>query len=244
MGRDEVEASLTPLARERRLAATSHRQALWARPLLYAQVPGRPLTRRRLPVVRSCGEVVAVPARVAGVHQPQARLPYCPGLRIAETLQLRVKGADVALRAIVVREGTGGKDRVVMLPGLPVGALRAQWAHARRSWPRGDASGRAGVRTPDALGRKYPRAGAAGTWFRGFQQAQWPADPGSDAVRRHHLHRGSFRCAFKRAVPCAGVATPATAHAPRHGFATRSCIPARSSGRCRDCSTTPTWPRR
>jgi integrase len=31
-------------------------------------------------------------------------------------LQLRVKDIDFAHRAVIVREGKGGKDRVVMLP--------------------------------------------------------------------------------------------------------------------------------
>jgi integron integrase len=155
-----------------------------------------------------------------GVHQLLARLLYGTGLRITEALQLRVKDVDFAHRAIVVREGKGGKDRVVMLPDSLRGALREQLAHARQVWSGDVASGRAGVQMPDALGRKYPRAGASWTWFWVFPQAQWSADPRSGVVRRHHLYHETFQRAFKRAVECAGVEKPATPHTLRHCFAT------------------------
>jgi integrase len=37
-------------------------------------------------------------------------------MRISEALQLRVKDVDFAHQALIVREGKGGKDRVLMLP--------------------------------------------------------------------------------------------------------------------------------
>ena len=52
------------------------------------------------------------------------------GLRIAEALQLRVKDVDFGQRALIVREGKGAKDRVVMLPQSLTSNLRAQLAQA------------------------------------------------------------------------------------------------------------------
>ena len=47
------------------------------------------------------------------------RLLYGTGMRLMEGLRLRVKDVDFDRRVIVVREGKGGKDRVVMLPRSP-----------------------------------------------------------------------------------------------------------------------------
>ena len=230
MGGPEVEAYLTHLAGERGLAPSSHRQALSALLFLYGKVLGvslpwmkdigRPQVTRRLPVVLSPDEVSAVFAQLMGVHALLARLLYGTGLRITEALQLRVKDLDFANRALVVRSGKGGKDRVVMLPQSLLVELRAQLAHAHSVWSGDVAAGQSGVEMPHALERKYPRAGLSWAWFWVFPQDHHSTDPRSGVVRRHHLYDQTFRRAFKRALSAAGVAKPATPHTLRHCFAT------------------------
>jgi len=151
MGGPEVEAYLTYLAGERRLAPSSHRQALSALLFLYGKVLGvslpwmndigRPQVTRRIPVVLSQNEVSAVFAQLMGEHALLARLLYGTGLRITEALQLRVKDLDFANRALVVRSGKGGKDRIVMLPQSLHVELCAQLAHAHRVWSGDVAAG-------------------------------------------------------------------------------------------------------
>ena len=113
MGGPEVEAFLTHLAAQRGLSVSSHRQALSALLFLYGKVLGqqlpwmdeigRPVPKRRLPVVLSAQEVAAVLAELDGVHGLLARLLYGTGLRIEEALRLRVKDLDLANQAIFVR---------------------------------------------------------------------------------------------------------------------------------------------
>ena len=230
MGGPEVEAFLTWLAAERGVAVSTHRQALSALLFLYEKVLGqqmpwmqsigRPQRRPRLPVVLSVDEVARILARLEGEHGLFARLLYGTGLRITEGLQLRVKDIDFEHRTLIVRAGKGGKDRAVMLPAVLVAPLREQLAHARVLWAADHAAGRAGVSMPDALDRKYPRAGASWTWFWAFPQASHSADPRSGVVRRHHLYDQTFQRAFKHAVAAAGVASVATPHTLRHSFAT------------------------
>lgn len=230
MGRPEVEAFLTYLAAERGLSPSTHRQALSALLFLYGKVLGlqlpwladigRPQESRRLPVVLSPDEVARVLAQLAGVHALLARLLYGTGLRITEALQLRVKDVDFANRALIVREGKGAKDRVVMLPTSLTVPLREQLARARLLWALDASEGRSGVEMPHALERKYPRAGASWTWFWVFPQDHHATDPRSGVVRRHHLYDQTFQRAFKRAVQAAGIAKPATPHTLRHCFAT------------------------
>lgn len=230
MGGPEVEAFLTYLAVDRALSPSSHRQALSALLFLYSKVLGqqlpwmqeigRPIPKRRLPVVLSVDEVVGVLGQMHGVHQLLARLLYGTGLRITEALCLRVKDVDFAQRAIYVRQGKGDKDRVVMLPQSLVSGLREQLGRNRQVWASDVESGCAGVELPHALGRKYPRAGASWGWFWVFPQDHHSTDPRSGVVRRHHLYDETFQRAFKRAVQAAGIAKPATPHTLRHCFAT------------------------
>jgi integron integrase len=183
---------------------------------------GRPQRKPRLPAVLSRDEVAAVLARLPadGVHRLLAELLYGTGLRITEALQLRVKDVDFAHRVIVVRSGKGGKDRVVMLPQVLSGRLREQLRQARGMWEADMQAGRGGVWMPDALDRKYPRAGAAWAWFWLFPQADPSVCPRTGVERRHHLFDQTFQRAFKRAVEAAGIERPATQHTLRHCFAT------------------------
>lgn len=230
MGAAEVEAFLTSLVVERGLSASTHRQALSALLFLYSKVlgtqlpwmseVGRPRVKKRLPVVLSQEEVAAVFRGLEGELRLFAQVLYGTGMRLSEALALRVKDLDFAHRAIVVRHGKGGKDRVLMLPDSLVPALRCQLSSAHALWCKDERDGRSGVEMPDALDRKYPRAGGSWPWFWVFPQATHSVDPRTGVVRRHHMFDQTFQRAFKRAVASSGVTKAATPHSLRHAFAT------------------------
>lgn len=239
MSRAEVEGFLTWLANDRDVAPGTHRQALSALLFLYQKVLrkelpwmgeiGRPRSERRLPVVLSIPEVQAVLERLdatsAGRQQVSyglvGRLLYGTGMRLLEGLRLRVKDIDFDRRAIVVREGKGFKDRVVMLPAALEGPLRDQLAKAHAVWEADRAAGLSGVHLPAALARKYPRAAESWTWHWVFPHSQAARDPRNEHVlRRHHLLEGNFQRAFKAALAETGIAKQASPHTLRHSFAT------------------------
>ena len=237
MGGAEVEAFLGMLANERKVSVSTHRQALSALLFLYKEVLGvdlpwmaeigRPLAPRRIPVVLTPAEVAAVLARLDGVSGLLARLLYGSGMRLLEGLRLRVKDVDFDRYLIVVREGKGGKDRVVMLPRALDAALHAQFDAARRCWQADRDAGRAGVWLPHALAVKYPRAAQSWGWFWVFPSPALSLDPraeegegGAGGLRRHHLHEKRLQRDLKAAVAAAGIVKPATVHTLRHSFAT------------------------
>ena len=164
MGKQEVEAFLTFLTVQRNISVSTHRVALSALLFLYHKVLGidlpwldslpRPVRPCRLPEVLSADEVAAIFAHLTGHYATLARLLYGTGLRINEGLRLRVKDVDFNHRAIIVREGKGFKERVVMLPAALVKPLNTQLAHARAVWAADVAASRTGVEVPFALERK------------------------------------------------------------------------------------------
>lgn len=230
MGKKEIEAFLTMLATERHVSISTHRQALSAllflfKEVLDQQVPwlaeiGRPLPRKRIPSVLTVLEVQRVLGFLEGEVGLLARLLYGTGMRLTEGLSLRVKGVDFERHLIVVREGKGGKDRVVMLPQSLEAPLRDQLRRSRLLWDADRARGHAGVFLPAALEAKYPRAGQSWTWHWVFPAPKLSLDPGTGVERRHHLFEERLTRALRRAVSLAGVDKPVSAHTLRHSFAT------------------------
>ncbi len=234
----EVEAFLTWLATERDVAPGTHRQALSALLFLYQKVLrkdlpwmaeiGRPRQERRLPAVFSHDEVHALLAQLDVLQQQSegsahgliGRVLYGTGMRLLEGLRLRVKDIDFDRRALVVREGKGRKDRVVMMPAALEQGLRDQLLRSRALWEQDRADGLAGVYMPHALDRKYPRAGHTWPWQWVFPQAGTSVDPRTGLTRRHHLPETNFQRAFKAALGATGIAKPASPHTLRHSFAT------------------------
>lgn len=230
MGAPEVEEFLADLANTKNVAAATHKQALSALMFLYQKVLGidlpwlgaigRPKAQRKLPVVLTTAEVSQVLSAMDAKYRLIGQLLYGTGLRLMEGLRLRIKDVDFGHRAIVIRDGKGGKDRTVMLPDRLLEPLRDQFERSRMLWEKDRNDGVEGVWMPGALSLKYPRQGQTWAW-------QWvfPADDlgeclRSGSVRRHHVQDQAFQRAFKKAVQLSQLAKPATPHTLRHSFAT------------------------
>ncbi len=230
LGPEDVERFLSWLANERHVAVSTHKQALSALLFLYQKVLGldlpwmkeigRPKSRVRLPVVLTHDEISRLFLHLEGGHRLMAQLLYGTGMRIMEGIRLRVKDVDFERQAIVVREGKGAKDRVVMLPASLAPALHEQMSRARQLWSEDHQAGRSGVHLPDALARKFPRAEMAWLWFWMFPHEKISVDPRTGEERRHHVFDQAFQRAFKRALQRAGIDKLATPHTLRHSFAT------------------------
>jgi integron integrase len=230
MNREEVESFLSHLANNRNVSASTHKQALSALLFLYKEVLdidlpwmsdiGRPQTRQRIPTVLSTTEVQNLLACIDGEPGIVCRLLYGTGLRLMEALRLRVKDVDFDRRSIVVREGKGHKDRVVMLPDALTQPLRDQLQRARAFWSADRVAKVPGVWMPDALARKFPRAAESWTWHWVFPSHSLSVDPRSQIRRRHHMYEQRISRALKNGMALAGIHKHVSAHTLRHSFAT------------------------
>jgi integron integrase len=230
MGEREVAAFLSDLALRGQVAPATQNQALNALVFLYDTVLERPLTdlggvvraksKLHLPVVLSVEEVARVlsllPERVWLV----ACLQYGSGLRLMESVRVRVKDLDFDHRAVLVRDGKGGKDRVVTLPDELIEPLRRHLDVRRTLFERDCNEGQGAVWLPHALSRKFPAAPLDWGWQYVFAADRVSIDPRGGVRRRHHMDEQRVQRAVRRAVVHAGIAKPASCHSLRHSFAT------------------------
>lgn len=125
MGKAEVEAFLTYLAVEGKVAASTQNQAFNAIIFLYREVLNQPLEdvqafrakqTNYLPVVLTPQEVRSIIDQMHGIHRLIIQLLYGTGMRQTEALSLRIKDLDFSQHQIIIRNAKGMKDRVTMLP--------------------------------------------------------------------------------------------------------------------------------
>jgi integron integrase len=230
LGGPEIEAFLTYLAKDRNVASATQAQALAALLFLYRRVLNvalpwldnvvRARRPKRLPVVLTRAEVRRVLSALEGHYLLIASLMYGSGLRLMESLRLRVKDIDIEKSVIVVRNGKGAKDRVTVLPETLRDPLRKQLDLVRRRDANARTRGFAGVELPHALERKYPSGHLELCWQYVFPATKPSCDPRTGVWRRHHVHEESVQREVKRAVRAAGIEKPASCHTFRHCFAT------------------------
>ncbi|MGQ0836817.1 MAG: integron integrase [Gammaproteobacteria bacterium] len=226
----EVGAFLSYLATTRRVAAQTQNQALQALLFLYRHVLGielpwlddvvRARVPRRVPVVLTYEEAVAVLRELHGHDRLIASLMYGSGLRVMECLRLRVKDLELKRRELIVRDGKGGKDRITVLPGSLIGPLKAHLGRLHAWHVEQRRASMPGVSLPHALQRKYPNAPISWSWQYLFPSRTLSIDPGSGAKVRHHVHEKHIQRAVRRAVQRTKLAKPASCHSLRHSFAT------------------------
>ncbi len=230
MGVAEIEAFLTHLAVEGKVAASTQNQAFSAVLFLYRDVLRiefeqpiqalRAKASRYLPTVLTPQEVQSVIERLEGTYQLVVQLLYGSGLRLREALNLRVKDVDFGQCQLGIRDAKGRESRVTMLPDCLIQPLQMHLELMKRQHQCDLARGYGSVYLPYALAQKYPNAERVWGWQFVFMSERISCDPRSGVVRRHHLHESGLQRAIKQAVRQAKINKRVSCHTLRHSFAT------------------------
>ena len=146
------------------------------------------------------------------MHWLIASLLYGSGMRLMETLRLRVQDVEFDQGLIVVRRGKGDKDRIVPLPQSLADRLAMHLEGGRALHQRDLDAGFGEALLPDALARKCPAAAREWRWQYVFPSGRVSVDPRSGATRRHHLHETAVQKAVTSAARRAGIAKKASCH--------------------------------
>jgi len=230
MGTEEISAFLTHLAVQEKVAASTQNQALFALLFLYRDVLKIDLPRiegvvranrpERLPVVFTQREARAILAELSGVPFLVAGLLYGAGLRLTESLRLRVKDLDFEKNQIIVREGKGAKDRLTIFPESLHEALKNHLLKVKFIHDEDLRRGFGEVWLPFALAKKYPNAGKEWKWQYVFPSAKLSPTREDGIDRRHYTAESTIQKAVKDALERAGINKHAGCHTFRHSFAT------------------------
>src|SRR5947209_887507 len=110
-----------------------------------------------------------------------------------EGVTLRVKDVDLERGELRIRRAKGGKDRVTVLAQTVREPLRRHLERVRRVHLRDLGEGAGWVELPDALSRKYPKAGCSWPWQWVFPARRRYRDRESGQVRRHHFHESAVQ---------------------------------------------------
>ena len=230
MGEQEITQFLSYLANSRNVAASTQNQALNSILFLYREVLdidlgdfgsyARAKKPDLLPVVLSQEEVIAILDHLDGTPYLLTSLLYGCGLRLKESLRLRVKDIDFTRNQLWVRHGKGKKDRVLPLPQHVQELLKEHLDNVKKLHEKDLKRGNGDVFLPFALEVKYPKAPYEWSWQYVFPATRLSRDPRSGKIRRHHLHDSVLIRHIKTAAKKAQVNKKIAAHSFRHGFAT------------------------
>ena len=227
----EIGQYITYLASEQKISASSQNQAFSSILFLYRHVLHKPLDEdsllqyrpqrsKPLPTVLSKDEVKRVFSKLTGVYRLIAQVMYGGGLRVMETMRLRIKDIDFDNRQIIIRDGKGENDRFTILPETLIQPLQLHLQRVKLIHQQDLNDGFGAVYLPNALQRKYPLANREWIWQYVFPASDLSKDKHTGITRRHHIHETAVQKAVKEAARKAGINKHVTPHTFRHSFAT------------------------
>lgn len=173
------------------------------------QAPSRSDTRKVLMAVSDSGPY---PTRLI------CHLIYGCGLRVGETVSIRLKDIDLDREKLTIIQGKGKKDRFINLPSRLVPQLRIQREMAETLHAKAVSMG-VPTKLPNRLAAKFPDAPFQRRWFWLFPQAQPCQNIDGPGRVWWHCLEDTVQRAMRSANRRAGT-EGITPHHLRHAWAT------------------------
>jgi len=230
LNHSDIRQWLSDLAVKERVSVATQKQALNAVVFFFREAlkrePGdfgdfsHARRGRKAPSVLSQAECISLFSSLDGTYRLMAELMYSSGLRLSELLRLRVKDVDLERLQVAVQFGKGNKSRLTMIPPQLVVSLRNHRDRLRVLHAKDREAHLPGVELPQALERKWPKAGEKFLWFWFWPSRSIMRDHRNGILRRHHVLDTTFQKAIRMAAEKARIDKRVTPHTLRHSFAT------------------------
>ena len=141
LGEDELKEYMLYLMRERHLSDGTFRFYICALKFLYRTTLKRewvvekikcPRRKRKLPVVLDLSEVESLFSVTTNLkHKAMLMITYSSGLRVSETVRLKMTDIDSKRMTVRIRQGKGGNDRYSILSHTALDHLKQYWKEYR-----------------------------------------------------------------------------------------------------------------
>jgi integron integrase len=178
-------------------------------------------TQPKLPIVLTPEEVTSLLKEVPAAVSLPCYLLYGSGLRLMEAARLRIQDLDFDYLSINIWHAKGGKHRRVTLAPELKQSLQNQIMKAKLYYQEDmQRSDYKGVFLPHALAGKYPNAAKEFKWHYLFPSVRLSIEPGTNNLRRHHIHETNIQKAIKYTARKLNFNKQVTCHTLRHSFAT------------------------
>lgn len=222
---------LTDLAVKNHVVASTQNQAFNALLFLFRHILKRDYelgdrvvrakVSKYIPTVLTRPEVDAVLELLSFPHDLIVSMLYGCGLRLSESLNLRVSDLDFEENLVIVHDGKGKKDRSVPMPKKLKRELKKQVRRVAKQLERDlESPDFAGVFMPESLGkRRAQREAKDFQWQWVFPAKELTLVPDEGCYRRYHSYRQHLSQAIRMAVRKAKIAKRVSAHTFRHSFA-------------------------
>ena len=222
---------LTDLAVKNHVVASTQNQAFNALLFLFRHILKRDYelgdrvvrakVSKYIPTVLTRPEVDTVLGLLNYPYDLIVSMLYGCGLRLSESLNLRVSDIDFEEDLVIVHDGKGKKDRSVPLPKKLKRDLKKQVARVANQLERDlDVPDFAGVFMPESLGKRRAQREAKDLqWQWVFPAKGLTLVPDEGCYRRYHNYKQQLSQEIRMAVRKAKIAKRVSAHTFRHSFA-------------------------
>ncbi len=224
-----IESFLCYLSTHCKVSASTQKQALCALVFCYKHVLAIDTSSlnfpyakgpSRIPQVLDDQQAKRIINLMNGEYKIIASILYGSGLRLTESLRLRIKDIDFVNRTIFVFRGKGQKDRVCLLPNCIIEDLQKQLEKVRSIHTNDLYQGCGYTSLPSSLFRKYKKSVKQFHWQYLFPASRRCIHPVDGYTCRHHIHPTAFSRALRKAASLSQIGKRVTAHTFRHSFAT------------------------